>query len=221
MPRIARAVCVDLPHHVTQRGNNQQKVFKRKNDHAFYISLMRKYSKILKLQIWSYCLMPNHVHFIVVPREPDSMAKTFDVVHMLYSQYFNSKMNRKGHLWQSRFYSCLLDNDHLCAAARYIERNPVRARIVDRPEEYRWSSAYAHINKTPDRLLSGDCFLTHEITDWKKFLTHPDDEKILEKLRSRTRSGRPAGNDDFITNIENKLGRSFNTRPKGRPRKPQ
>jgi len=173
------------------------------------------------LEIWFYCLMPNHVHLMAVPREPDSMAKTLDVVNMMYTQYFNNYMDRKGHLWQSRFYSCILSNEHAYAAARYIERNPVRARIVDHPENYRWSSAYAHVNKAPDRLLNGDNLLTQEITDWRGFLSSADDEKTLNILRDRTRSGIPVGDDEFVATIGNELGRDFSVKPKGRPRKTQ
>lgn len=220
MPRIARAVAVDFPHHVTQRGNYQQKVFAVEIDYKLYISLFQEYSRKAKLEIWAYCLIPNHVHFVVVPRNPDSLSKTFSIVHTRYSQYFNQKTNRKGHLWQSRFYSCVLDERHLYAAVRYVEKNPVRAGLVNYPGDYKWSSAQSHIKGVSDKLLHPDCPLISEIMDWKEFLQEPEDEKVLEELRNNTKTGRPAGSNEFIKRMESILGRTFNVRPRGRPKKP-
>ena len=145
MPRIARIVAVGLPHHITQRGNYRQEVFLDDSDRRQYLSWIQDYSLKYRLSILAYCLMPNHVHYIAIPQEEDSLAKTFNIAHMRYSQYFNKKIKAGGHLWQGRFYSCILDEPHLLMAAKYIERNPVRARLVKKPWEWRWSSAPAHI----------------------------------------------------------------------------
>ena len=140
MPRIARIVAVGLPHHITQRGNYNQNVFLDDNDRKRYAYWIQEYSAKYGLSILSFCLMQNHVHFIVIPNRGDLLAKTLNAAHMRYSQYFNKKMRAKGHLWQGRFYSCVLDEVHLIAAARYIERNPVRANIVRKPWEWKWSA---------------------------------------------------------------------------------
>ena len=136
MPRIARLVAIGLPHHITQRGNYRQDVFLDDNDRIKYLSWIREYSDKYGLSILSYCLMQNHVHFIVIPEREDSLAKTFNTAHMRYSHYFNKKLKATGHLWQGRFYSCVLDGPHLIVAAKYIERNPVRARLVNKPWQY-------------------------------------------------------------------------------------
>jgi putative transposase len=137
MARIARAVAVEYPHHITQRGNYRQTVFKSAKDYPLYLSWLKAYAEKYFVRIWAYCLMSNHVHYIAVPMQSVSFARTFNTLHMRYSQYINKRENAAGHLWQGRFYSCALDETHLYAAVRYIENNPVRAGIVDKAEEYR------------------------------------------------------------------------------------
>ena len=118
MPRIARVVIKDCPHHITQRGNYKQIVFSEHNDYQKYIEWLSDYCQKHKLTILGYCLMPNHVHFIAIPHQTDSLAKTFNNCHMRYSQYYNKKNNATGHLWQGRFFSCALDEKHLYEAIR-------------------------------------------------------------------------------------------------------
>lgn len=121
MPRIGRVVVKDYPHHVTQRGNYRHTVFIEKSDYQQYLGWLDMYAKNNGLSFLVYCLMPNHVHYIAIPQNDDSLAKTFNITHMRYSQYFNRKKRAFGHLWQGRFYSCVLDDYHLYAAIRYIE----------------------------------------------------------------------------------------------------
>jgi len=147
MPRIARIVATGYPHHITQRGNYRQTVFVKDSEYSDYLKWLDEYTKKYKLAILAYCLMPNHVHFAAIPEEKDSLAKTFNACHMRYSQYFNKKNRLTGHLWQGRFYSCILDERHLYAICRYIENNPVRAKLVKKPENWQWSSAKTHLNK--------------------------------------------------------------------------
>jgi putative transposase len=219
MPRIARVVVPDIPHHVTQRGNYQQRVFQDRGDREYYLSLIKEYSKKYGLGIWAYCLMENHVHFIVVPQNPDSMARTFNQAHMRYSQYFNSKMAKRGHLWQGRFYSCCLDEAHLYAAVRYVENNPLRAGLVEEATDYPWSSALSHAEKIDDPILSNDLPLLEEIPDWRRYLSTPEEETILEQIRGCTSTGRPAGSDSFIIKLEGLLGRRLRPKPIGRPKR--
>jgi putative transposase len=219
MPRIARAVAVDYPHHVTQRGNYQQPVFGNEEDFAQYTSWLEEYRRKFDLSLWAYCLMNNHVHFICVPHKDDSLAKTFNTLHMRYSQYFNRKKGSTGHLWQGRFFSCILDERHLYSAVRYIENNPVRAKIVKRAEEYRWSSARGHIEKGSDPLLSGGCHLEEEIKGWGAYLREKEDNLIIESIRKNSLTGRPCGDDRFIQTIEGLLGRELKAKPWGRPSK--
>ena len=217
MPRISRAVATDLPHHVTQRGNYKQSVFEEDNDFRHYLQWFRDYARRYSLKIWAYCLMSNHVHFVCVPTGEDSLARTFNALHMRYSQYFNGKKKAKGHLWQGRFYSSILDESHLFAAIRYVENNPVRAGVVDSPDEYRWSSVRGHINRDSDPILSQDCPLVKEIRDWLEYLKEEDDKVMIDKIMSSTRTGRPCGDDGFMSRMEGLLGRQLKALPRGRP----
>ena len=195
MTRIPRIVIPDIPHHCVQRGNYRQRVFLNNHDRYQYLQWIDIYSKKYLLDIWAYCLMTNHVHFIVVPRKMDSMAKTFNQAHMRYSQYYNNKLQRKGHLWQARFYSCPLDGDHLYEAIRYVEMNPVRARLVENPGHYTWSSAKAHIENNFENTILSETHLSElNITDdWNSFLLEIADEKKVIELRLSTSTGRPTG----------------------------
>ena len=144
MPRTARIVIPNLPYHITQRGNYGHSVFSDDSDRKKYLSWINEYSNKYNLSIYAYCLMDNHIHFIGTPRDEDSLAKVFSTAHMRYSQYLNKKRKVKGHLWQGRFYSVVLDEPHLAASVRYVERNPVRIKIVKKAWQWKWSSALAH-----------------------------------------------------------------------------
>lgn len=220
MPRIARIVAVGLPHHITQRGNYRQEVFLDDSDRSQYLSWIRDYSLKYRLSILAYCLMQNHVHFIAIPKKDDSLAKTFNAAHMRYSQYFNKKIKARGHLWQGRFYSCILDQPHLLMASRYIERNPVRSGLVKKPWEWKWSSAPAHTGRENNLLTLGDLFkLTDMSSDsWKHYIDTKEEGKALEAIRRHTYTGRPIGTIDFVKKLEEKFGRRLLALPRGRPR---
>ncbi|MCX5850004.1 MAG: transposase [Deltaproteobacteria bacterium] len=219
MPRLARITAIGYPHHVTQRGNYRQRVFKTNNDYKQYLSWLNEYSEKNSLDIWAYCLMPNHVHFICVPQKIDSLARTFNTLHMRYSQYMNKKQGACGHLWQGRFFSCILDEKHLFAAVRYVENNPVRAGIVKSQGEYHWSSAKGHINKGGDLILCKKSFLHDDIEDWLSYLNSGEDNNIVECIRKKTRVGQPYGEDGFMIKLEKKLGMKLSKGKPGRPRK--
>ena len=219
MPRIARAVAVGYPHHITQRGNYRQTVFEKDEDYLQYLEWLKLYSKRYSLKIWAYCLMQNHVHFIAVPMEPDSLAKSFNTLHMRYAQYINRRNKSTGHLWQGRFYSCVLDEKHLYAGIRYVENNPVRARIVKRAEGYQWSSAPSHIKGKIDPVLSADCYIVERIKVWSSYLREKEEAALVEEIRKNTKTGRPCGDDEFILRLEGLTGRRLSALPWGRPRK--
>ena len=219
MPRAARIIARDYPYHVNQRGNYRQTVFESDTDYRQYLAWLKEYEEKYSLEIWAYCLMNNHVHFVCVPRKDDSLARTLNTLHMRYSQYYNRKKGITGHLWQGRFYSSILDERHLYAAIRYVENNPVRAGIVQAPEEYPWSSARGHCGVVSDSILSNTCHLCDEIDDWSRYLSDAESPEIVERLRISALSGRPCGDEDFRKNIEELLGRSLSVRPRGRPRK--
>jgi len=218
MPRIARLVLPDYPHHVTQRGNYQQTVFKTEMDYKNYINLLKKYMSEYSLSILSFCLMPNHVHSICIPHNESSLANTFKLTHMVYSQYFNKKNNVKGHLWQSRFFSSILDEKYLYAAVRYVERNPVRAGLANKPWDWKWSSAYMRVNKREDSGIPlTDLSKFIEVEDWEDYLSDPEDGGVVKIIRKNTLIGKPCGDDSFIKRLEKIFEVNLTQLRRGRP----
>jgi putative transposase len=130
MPRIARIVIPGCPHHVTQRGNHRQKVFFTDAERGFYLELLRKYFTRFEVEMAGYGLMSNHVHFVLIPVMQASPAKGVGLLHNDFSRWQQIQRNLTGHLWQNRFFSCPLDEDHFWEALRYTELNPVRAGLV-------------------------------------------------------------------------------------------
>jgi putative transposase len=221
MPRIARLILPGYPYHITQRGNYRQKIFKDDQDRQLYLGMVAEYSIKHGVLILAYCLMNNHVHFIAIPQAKDSFAKTFSITHTRYAQYFNKKMELLGHLWQGRFYSCILDENHLVAAARYVERNPVRAGIVKNPIEYEWSSVRGHIDNSSVGLIETDSLFKYievEQTKWKEFVSREDDSKTIMGIRKNTMTGRPLGSEAFVKKLENICGKRLHALSVGRPR---
>ena len=221
MPRAARVTDLRMPHHITQRGNYRQKVFDKEEDFKVYIDLINECSGKYGLRILAYCLMNNHVHFIAIPMEKESLSGTFKTTHMRYSQYFNKKKKASGHLWQGRFYSSILDEQHLIEAVRYVERNPVRAKLVKNAWDWKWSSAGAHVGKREaDINLAQNAFLKEVIKDnWKQYLSQKDEAKYVNELRRLTKVGRPFVGEKTLKSLEDKFKMKLKSVPRGRPKK--
>jgi putative transposase len=220
MPRIARIIAAGYPHHITQRGNNRATVFFDDEDRQTYLNLLLKYSQKYGVAIWAYCLMSNHVHLLAVPETDTGLARGIGLTNMLYTQYLNRKRNQSGRIWQNRFFSCLVEsNQYLWGVARYIERNPVKAGMTARPQEYRWSSAVAHVTGQSDPLLAEQAWLAaHEQSGYADFLAAGDDEMDAD-IRRATNSGRPFGSEPFIDQMELGLNQRLRPGAPGRPRK--
>lgn len=208
MPRIARVVNAGYPHHVIQRGNRRQKVFFKEEDKNTYLRILKEQSEKYGVYFWAYCLMDNHVHLIAVPETEEGLAMAIGETHRRYTCMINLREGWRGYLWQGRFSSFLLDSSYLYSAVRYVERNPVRAGIVKKAEDYHWSSAKARIHKTSDPLLR-DFYLTEEIPDWREYLREPDENEKITALRKHMRTGRPLGPKSFLEDLERKLGRTL------------
>lgn len=217
MARIARLVLPGYPHHVTQRGNYQQAVFNTERDYKYYIRLLKKYIEEYSLSILSFCLMPNHVHFICVPANKESLADTFKITHMLYAQYLNKKNNLKGHLWQGRFFSSILDERYLYAALRYVENNPVKGGLVKASWEWKWSSAPTHVKGETSGLPLGDISQFIEIKNWLDYLSESEDRGSIETLKKNTVVGRPSVDANFVPRLEKILGVKLTPSKRGRP----
>ena len=210
MPRIARVVAVDYPHHIIQRGNNRQKVFFARDTRARYLSLLQDYTRKWDASILAYCLMTNHVHLLIKPHQPESLAKVMQGVTLCYTQYINKRYKRSGRLWESRYHSCVVDEEaYLWAVARYIEQNPVRAKIVPEPGKYPYSSAPGHIKGMPDEILNEELFTPNERAEYTKFLKARVPEKEMSQIRYSTKTGKPLGNKGFIEKIKKILRRDF------------
>jgi putative transposase len=222
MSRIARIVAPEVPHHITQRGNGRRDVFFQDRDRLLYLELLGRYAKEYRLGIWAYCLMSNHIHLVATPQRPDSLARALGRTHIDYARYRNIVERGCGHVWQARFFSCPLDETHLWRAMAYTERNPVRAGMVNVADEYRWSSARAHVRDGDETgiLDLGVWRQRYDAARWRDVLRGGVDEETLqERLRDATLRGRAMGSEEFIDRLEKQMGRKLRPNPPGRPRK--
>jgi putative transposase len=222
MARFARVVVVDVPHHVTQRGNARQVILTDDASRVAYLELLRQYSDLHRLSVLGYCLMSNHVHLIVIPRSPGALAQALKHTHGRYAAYWNARNSSSGHVWQGRFYSCPLDETHLWRALRYVELNPVRAAMVAAAEQWRWSSAPAHCGAgASDGVLEMERWRQRwTIAEWREHLAAAESPADATTLRQYTHTGRPLGSAEFVAALEHSTLRALLPRKPGRPRKP-
>ena len=219
MPRFARLVIPGLPHHVTQRGNRRQTVFHDDLEREIYLDLLSRNSKRYRLEIIGYSLMTNHTHNVSIPLTMTSLAKGFGRSHNDFSRWQNIRKNNVGHVWQNRYFSCPLDEDHFWKALRYIELNPVRAGIVKHAWDWPWSSARSHIKGFDSTgLLNMDVWNARfDAKRWREFLEEGLEETDeQDKIRLATRTGRPLGTEEFIENLEELTGRRLRKQKPGR-----
>ena len=189
MPRPVRLVLPGIPHHVTQRGARREPTFYSDADYARYVALLRHGCARAGTAIWAWCLMPNHVHLLLVPSRADGLAAALGPAHRGYAWEINQRQGWCGAFWQGRFGSVPLDEPHLHVCFRYVELNPVRARLAARPEDWRWSSARGHLGLTADPLA--DLGPGRErIDDWRAFLEEGLDPEDHAALRAAERTGR-------------------------------
>lgn len=217
MPRIARIIAPGIPHHVTQRGNRRMETFFRDEDYQAYIALMAEWCRKCNVEVWAYCLMPNHVHLIAVPESEEGLRLAIGEAHRRYSSMVNRRQKWTGHLWQGRFSSFPMDETYLLASVKYIEMNPVRARLVADPYAWQWSSAQAHADGKDDLLVKVEPLL-EMVGDWQLFLSDADEEDT-KKIRGHERTGRALGGDSFLDLLESALERTVKPRKAGRKKK--
>jgi len=193
--------------------------FFRDEDYAVYIELMAQWCARCQVAVWAYCLMPNHVHLIAVPQTPDGLRLAMGEAHRRYTRHVNFREGWRGHLWQGRFASFVMDEDHLLTAIRYVELNPVKAGLAETPGAYAWSSARAHLARKDDALVQVQPMLAH-VGDWAGYLALDMDEREAALMRRHERTGRPLGDAGFIAGLESQLGRFLRKRKPGpKPRK--
>ena len=215
MARLARVVVEGLPHHVTQRGNRRQRVFFGDEDYRAYLDLLAQGCAETGVEIWAYCLMPNHVHLILVPPTAGALRGALAEAHRRYSRRVNFREGWRGYLWQGRFASAPMDEDHLLAAARYVELNPVRARLCVQAEDWPWSSARAHLAGEDDGVVKAAPLLARA-PPWRAFLAGGLATDQHAAIQAAERTGRPLGDSGFVAMIEARLGRVLARQKPGR-----
>ena len=213
MARLARIVVPGIAHHVTQRGNRCLPTFFCDDDYLAYLALLAEHAQAARVAVWAYCLMPNHVHLILVPSTEDGLRAALGETHRRYTRRVNLREGWRGHLWQERFASFPLDDAHLWGAVRYIERNPVRAKLVAQPADWRWSSARAHLAGEDDGLVTV-APLREQFGDWSTYLAGSE-EAEAEPLRQHGRTGRPLGHAAFLARPEELAGKRLAKRRPG------
>jgi putative transposase len=223
MPRRPRVIAPGVAHHVTQRGNNRQPVFHSSDDRRFYLGLLGRHATRYGVRILGYCLMTNHVHLVAVPERENSLARALGCTHSEYALALNHAQGWSGHVWQNRFFSCLLDESHVLRALRYVELNPVRAGLTSAPWDWPWSSARAH---TLDHVLDPvlDCrwveyFGGWDYHEWQEILSAGMPGGECDTVRRATHTGEPLGSREFVTALERQAGRRLRVLARGRPPK--
>jgi len=218
MPRRARFVLIDYPHHIVQRGNNSQQAFLDRQDYLKYLHFLQEYAEKYSVKILAYCLLGNHVHLLAAPAQIDALAKMMRTIAGFYSRYFNKKYARKGHLWESRFYSSVVESEsYRWTVALYIEWNPVRAKLVSRPEKWVYSSARHHAGILNDAVITEPLFSAPDDKEYHRLLAEGPPPTHVEEIRRCTRGNRPIGSGDFLARLATLFGVSPHRRV-GRPR---
>ena len=230
MPRIARVVLVNYPHHVMQRGHNRKEVFASNDDYLFYLDNLREWKEKLGCKIYAYCLMVNHIHLLVDPGDHrDNLGLLMKRVAGRQTRYANKLEGRTGTLWEGRYKSSpVSSNEYLLACCRYIELNPVRAGIVADPEDYQWSSYHFKVN--PDNTIwfyldplfqelgQNENERAKKYREWIKG-TIPEGE--WDWIRQAVQRGQLTGSRRFVDEIAQKIERRIELRGQGRPKKNQ
>jgi putative transposase len=217
MPHRKRIVVPGIPVHITQRGVRRSNIFRDNEDRCVYLRLFAKASRTFDLLIYAYCLMTNHTHFVAIPKRPDSIWRTFHRVHSIYGSIFNAKYGLFGRLWEERPRSTPTDEGHFLTAVRYVEMNPVRAGMIQRAEEYPWSSARFHCGLVATDVLVDPAWPGAEgYGGWSEWLNGESQPAMEDLLRRNTLSGQPCGDAAFISRLEEQTGQAIRPRKPGR-----
>src|SRR5208282_756967 len=201
MARLARVVIPGLPHHVTQRGNGRARTFFGDADYALYRDLLGQHCRAADVAVWAWCLMPNHVHLILVPSDRDGLRRALAAVHRRYAGIIHARRRRTGHFRQGRFGAAVMDEEHLAAALRYVSLNPVRARLVERARDWRWSSTRAHLTGKDDG-ITARAPINERFPDFADLLASAPEADLFPRLRAAESIGRPLGDDRFLARLE-------------------
>lgn len=229
MARLPRYFAENQPQHVIQRGNNREPIFGAEADYRFYLYCLQEAAERHDLAIHAYVLMTNHVHLLATPGAETSLPKTLQSVGRRYVQHFNYTYGRTGTLWEGRYRATVIDSDrYLLACMRYVELNPVRARMVRHPRDYPWSSCRPHAYGNVDPIVHDHALYemlgrsaTVRQRTYRELLRTPIPQADIEALREATNKAWVLGDQSFKEKIERLLVRRAAPLPRGRPRKRQ
>jgi putative transposase len=216
MARLARIVVPDLPHHVTARGNRREPIFFETGDQEVYLGILGEHLRKARVELWAYCLMPNHVHLIACPSTAEGLAAALGAAHRRWANFINARGGWRGHLFDGRYASVAMQEDHLMTAVRYVALNPVRARLVTRAVDWPWSSVHAHLAGHDESGLLTVRPILERVGDFARLLETPADDAGFQRLRAAEATGRPIGAADFVADLERRLGRPIARRAPGR-----
>jgi putative transposase len=213
MPRLARAIFPGVPHHVTQRGNGRARTFFTDKDYRLYLELLTEHVAAAAVDVLAFVLMPNHVHLILVPQDPDGLRRALAPVHRYYAGHVHKRAGLSGHFWQGRFGCVAMDETHLRAAVRYVALNPVRAHLCPRAEDWPWSSVHALLGRA-DGLTNSAAVLTR-FPDMVELIRKGEERELSDLLRRAESIGRPLGSASFIKELEVASNRTLKPQRRG------
>ena len=213
---MARLVIPGLPHHVTQRGNGRARTFLNDDDYALYRNLLAENCAAAGVEAWAWVLMPNHVHLILTPSDEHGLRRALAATHRRYAGLIHAREERTGHIWQGRFGCVAMDEAHLAAAIVYVALNPVRAKLVEHAEKWRWSSTPAHLRSVAKDGLTTVAPVRERFPDLEARLATGEDEMLSARLRKAEQIGRPLGSAAFIADLERRTRRRLTPARPGR-----
>jgi putative transposase len=216
MPRTARAIEPGLCQHVITRGNNRQRVFHTPEDYAAFVDLMETACQRRPLRMLAYCLMPNHIHLVVWPEGQRDVSRWMHWLLTTHVQRYHRQHGTIGRLWQGRFRTFAIEaDDHLLTVMRYVERNPLRAGLVDRSESWRWSSLGCVVSVGGSPLVVQGP--VDRLSNWTDWVNAPQTDAELDAIRVSVNRCAPYGSDDWRRRMAERLGLASSLRPRGRP----
>ena len=227
MPRIGRVVLPKNPHHIVQRGHNRRDVFTQDSDYEYFLATLREWKEACDVKVYAFCLMSNHIHLVLEP--PEDVAMLPRLMKRLagrQTRYTNRLGDRRGTLWESRYKSSAIQTDkYLLACCRYVELNPVRAQMVEDPEYYPWSSYSERISGDKNSWLDTDACFTALGSNtekrrrrYKEYVAGSIPDGEWQLIREAVQRGQLTGDNGFIGDVEQLVGRRIERRGRGRPR---
>lgn len=226
MPRRKRMYLPGLPYHIVQRGNNREACFVEAENYQFYLELWKECIKRYGVEVHAYCLMTNHVHFLVTPKDEDSISRTMQVVGSRYGYYFNKTYKRSGTVWEGRHKSSLVQSDrYLLTCCRYIELNPVVSGMVDKPEQYRWSSflvnawAKSSLIKPHHEYVKLGVTIKERCHAYRELFRYQIPAQDIHLIERASEYCTPLADVRFSEEVERKYGINLGQASRGRPKK--